>query len=275
MFQVAAYENAVEVQTLDELRALKSSPDRHKLGFQSMLIRERVLGKQNVETSSIIRHNTVLYADEERFDKAVQLLFHIFENLSDVDPFKDHDQIDDYGYLLTYLLNGEDIDGPGATTFSHALKSLQWALSDFERGEAQHRQKSKTEAVLTRRYNLLKIILHMICLLRQTEEQATLRERKELSEASKTFIKTGALSHRGETLLHMACDADTSNFHSGQENPFTSFVFPALEVVQALLDAGCDVNARNDKGQTALAVAREQEGHHSEIISILMAAGAD
>ena len=272
LFQVAAYENAVEAQTLDEIRALKSSPDRHKLGFQSMLIRERVLGKQNEETAYIIKYNAAVYADDERFDKAADLLFHVLENLSDVHPFKSH-TVDAYTLLVCFLSEGKDVAGPGAVTISHALKSLQWALSDFKRGEAEQCQ-SKPETVHTNRHNLLKIILQMICLLQQIQGQATPRERKELSEALKAFVKTGVRSLKGDTLLHMACDADTTNFDTRREDPFTAFVFPAPEVVQVLLDAGCDVNARNEKGQTALAVAREQKGDHSEIIRILAAAGS-
>ena len=274
LFQVAAYGNAVEPQTLDELRALQSSPDRHKLGIQCMLIGERVLGKQNKATSYIIRHNAAVHADENRFDLTTELIFHGLKNLSDVCPFDSKSyKVDFYGFLVDLLFAGHDIAGPGAVTFSHTLNSLKWALSDFKRGEAE-KQQTQSEDFLTKRQNLLRITLHMICLLQQTVKRGTPGERRQLSEAVRTFVQTGVRGQKGDTLLHVACDEGTNVFDTWDEH-YEACTFPAPEVVQALLAAGCDVAAQNEAGQTALQVAREQKGDHSEIIRILAAAGCD
>lgn len=272
MLQVAAYGYAVEAQTMEELRKLKTSRDEHELGVQSMLIRERVLGKTNEGTTFIIRCNAALFADEGRFDQSIELMLHIFENLKSVCPLKSH-TVDVFALLVSLLVSGQDVEGPGGVIFSNTLTCLKWAVSDFQRGEAGEQQKHRSKTILTNRQNLLKIILHIIGLLYKALHRATPKENQAFTEQVQSLVKMDVRDQKGNTLLHMACDVDTTDFDT-EDNSYTGCTFPAPEVVHVLLDTGCDVAARNEAGKTALQVAQEQEGDQSQITSILMAAGS-
>ena len=53
---IAAYENTVEVQSLDQLEDIISDPDEMRM--QALLVRERILGPAHPDTSYYIRYLT-------------------------------------------------------------------------------------------------------------------------------------------------------------------------------------------------------------------------
>ena len=287
-----AYGNAIEVQTLSELRNLQRSRDTQELQVQAMLIRERVLGKENKETSSIIEYCAAVNADENKSNRAVALLFHILDNLSSVNPFHNK-AVDVYAFLVSLLVDiGRSDDGKTQLSFSDTMTALKRSVSDFRRGETElskaegkasngqshvsvggnaELREFKRKRERKKRENLLKIILHFIVLAYSSKGEATAREWREVLDTVRSFVKTEVRGINGSTLLHMAVDENTTEF----DDSWKAFVFPSLEAVQALLKAGCDVNAVNDAGRTALQCLRaEGKGEHSGIVDTLVAAGA-
>lgn len=277
--KVVAYGNATEIRTLEELKMLERSRDQFKLGGQCMLMAERILGQSNEETTDFIRYNAALYADNNKFDRALDLLQHALENISDLFPFQNH-TCKLYTLVLAITSSGfsasdntgeadEDITTP---TYSQCLKVLNAAVSDFNRGEKDP-QNDKSEKTTFKRQQFLKIILQTICLLCGITGLASDLERKETKKTVTAFVKTGVRGQDGDTLLHMACDHRTTDFDSDENDPFTAFTFPETKVVQVLLETGSDVDAVNEAGKTALQVARDQEGDHSKIVDILKQRG--
>ena len=287
-----AYGNAAEVQTLSELRKLLRSRDTQELQVQAMLIRERVLGKENKETSSIIEYFAAVNADENESNRAVALLFRILDNLSSVYPFHNK-AVDVYAFLVSILVEiGESDDEETQLSFSDTMTALKRSVSDFRRGEAElnkaegkasygqshvsaggdaELREFKRKREREKRENLLKIILHLIVLAYSSKDEATAREWRGVLDTVGSFVKTGVRGMNGSTLLHMAVDENTAEF----ADSWKAFVFPSLQAVQALLEAGCDVNAVNDAGRTALQCLRaEGKGEHSRIVDSLVAAGA-
>lgn len=277
------------MQTLSELRNLQRSRDTQELQVQAMLIRERALGKENKETSSIIKYFAAVNADENKSSRAVALLFHILDNLSSVYPFH-NTAVDVYAFLVSLLVEiGRPDDEKTQLSFSDTMTALKRSVSDFRRGEAElnkavgkasngqshvsagELREFKRKRERKKRENLLKIILHLIVLAYSSKGEATAREWREVLDTVRSFVKTGVRGMNGSTLLHMAVDENTTEF----ADSWKAFVFPSLEAVQALLKAGCDVNAVNDAGRTALQCLRaEGKGEHSGIVDTLVAAGA-
>jgi ankyrin repeat protein len=74
----------------------------------------------------------------------------------------------------------------------------------------------------------------------------------------------------GNSPLHNACDGFKDNSHSMQ-----NIVENDLELVKLFIDAGCDVNARNNEGKTPLHIALNCEDNRIEMVKLLVENGAD
>ena len=68
---IAAYENTVEVQSLEQLEDIISDPDEMRM--QALLVRERILGPAHPDTSYYIRYRGAVYADMGHFERCITL----------------------------------------------------------------------------------------------------------------------------------------------------------------------------------------------------------
>jgi len=68
---IAAYENTVEVSTLNQLEEIISDPDGMRM--QALLVRERILGPAHPDTSYYIRYRGAVYADMGHFERCITL----------------------------------------------------------------------------------------------------------------------------------------------------------------------------------------------------------
>ena len=78
-----------------------------------------------------------------------------------------------------------------------------------------------------------------------------------------------------ETLLKKGADPNLSDGETGETLLMTAAKYSTPEVVQALIDGGADVNARNNSGQTALTLADHKDNlWRREIVALLKRHGA-
>ena len=68
---ISAYENTVEVETIDQLEEIISDPDEMRM--QALLVRERILGPAHPDTSYYIRYRGAVYADMGQFERCITL----------------------------------------------------------------------------------------------------------------------------------------------------------------------------------------------------------
>ncbi len=68
---ISAYENTVEVETLEQLEDIISDPDEMRM--QALLVRERILGPAHPDTSYYIRYRGAVYADMGHFERCITL----------------------------------------------------------------------------------------------------------------------------------------------------------------------------------------------------------
>merc|ERR1719438_109724 len=68
---IAAYENTLEVESLDQLEDIISDPDEMRM--QALLVRERILGPAHPDTSYYIRYRGAVYADMGHFERCITL----------------------------------------------------------------------------------------------------------------------------------------------------------------------------------------------------------
>ncbi|XP_040580726.1 protein fem-1 homolog C [Lepeophtheirus salmonis] len=68
---ISAYENTVEVETIEQLEEIISDPDEMRM--QALLVRERILGPAHPDTSYYIRYRGAVYADMGLFERCITL----------------------------------------------------------------------------------------------------------------------------------------------------------------------------------------------------------
>lgn len=68
---IPAYENWQESETLERLESIQNSPNA--LQMESLVIRERILGKYNVDLPHPIIYRGAVFADNARFDRCIDL----------------------------------------------------------------------------------------------------------------------------------------------------------------------------------------------------------
>ena len=68
---ISAYENTLEVESLDQLEDIISDPDEMRM--QALLVRERILGPAHPDTSYYIRYRGAVYADMGHFERCITL----------------------------------------------------------------------------------------------------------------------------------------------------------------------------------------------------------
>ena len=68
---ISAYENTLEVETVNELEQIISEPDSMRM--QALLVRERILGPAHPDTSYYIRYRGAVYADMGHFERCITL----------------------------------------------------------------------------------------------------------------------------------------------------------------------------------------------------------
>lgn len=74
---IAAFENAVEATTIEQLEEAVSDPDEMRM--QALLVRERILGPAHPETSYYIRYRGAVYADTGNFARCIRLWMYALE----------------------------------------------------------------------------------------------------------------------------------------------------------------------------------------------------
>merc|ERR1711963_56128 len=119
---ISAYENTVEVETVNELEQIISEPDSMRM--QALLVRERILGPAHPDTSYYIRYRGAVYADMGHFERCITLWMYALDMQQKIlEPLSPMTQ--------SSLLSFADI----MTVFRRAVKEVMAGQMALEAGE--------------------------------------------------------------------------------------------------------------------------------------------
>ena len=92
MEPVEAYQNRKESQTTEELALLEG--DDHVIGMEGLIIRERILGSDNLATLRRINYRAGVLADSEEYELCCGLWQHVLEKKIKIDVVITREDLD-------------------------------------------------------------------------------------------------------------------------------------------------------------------------------------
>ena len=267
MEPVEAYQNRKESQTLEELALLES--DDHAIGMEGLIIRERILGPDNLANLHSIWCLGAVLADSEEYELCSGLWQHALEKrmksavaitLEDLGVFKD------FTALYTIMVQkGIPLRPNLVELVFEALVAASWN----SREEHENEEQEKT----------LYCALYLLMIYIKVKGQNA-----NMTDFLQRFLRLNLRTDDGNTLLHLVVWHETFSYGDEEiENIMHSACkFPCVETMKLILHAGCDVNAFNAEGNTPLHLAvtfkpadPEEVVILSEMLLLLLDIGAD
>ncbi|XP_002740472.2 protein fem-1 homolog C [Saccoglossus kowalevskii] len=266
---VPAYEFTMEARTKDDLDDVICDPD--KMRMQALLIRERILGPAHPDTSYYIRYRGAVYADAGNFERCIMLWMYALDMqqkaLEALNPMTQSSLLS-FAELFAYMQaerNGEKVSN--FLMSDDVIAVFIKGASEIERGVQQLQIAPLNEKDTTNFNRALLIFMHLICLVAKLKN---LHKEINIKKSLYRLLRLSPRGAKGFTLLHLACDKDTS---SVGRYPVCSF--PSLEVVHLLVECGASVNAVNGDSNTPLHVAALNSSNSTDtIIKYLIENGA-
>jgi len=262
MEPVEGYQNRKESQTLEELVQIEDDDDA--ITMESLIIRERILGKDNLELLRPIRDVAHIYEESGRFDICIGL----HRRAMEIGQYCNQ-SVNCYVFQIIRLLYTM-IHNNFSPRQKVILEVIQQTALECKKlveeinfiGEKER----KCEDVSMKEFREYKDRLHSLgCfLLRllQILAKVELREKDKnlcipvLLQKLKPCLRLQ--NDHGNTLLHLATESlKRFEFYStyGRSRRRAPFEFPCAKTIKLLLNAGLNVDAFNNNGDTPLHIA--------------------
>lgn len=295
---ISAYENTVEVASLEELDDIISDPDEMRM--QALLVRERILGPAHPDTSYYIRYRGAVYADMGHFERCITLWMYALDMqqkmLEPLSPMTQSSLLS-FAELFSFMMSEGRNRNPVANSnssnnnnnsraqfgtggppvnFCDIMAVFEKAVLEVKTGqESMKRQlvtgalRGSSERDMTYLNRTLIIILHLICLLTKLLPHLDTKQIHQVKQAVYNYLKLNPRGRNGNTPLHLACARESSSV-----GRYPICQFPNLDAIRVLLECGADPNAKDNNDNTCLHVASQNKPAKPAIVQALLRAGA-
>jgi len=290
---ISAYENTLEVETVNELEQISSEPDSMRM--QALLVRERILGPAHPDTSYYIRYRGAVYADMGHFERCITLWMYaldmqqkILEPLSPMTQSSLLSFAELFSFMMSHdrsrgqiqLANLERADhersvndnsnsSPPAVNFGDIMTVFRRAVKEVKAGQGALEAGELRGGDSTYFNRTIVILLHLVCLLTKLIPHLEKEKVYDVKQAVFEFVMVGARGRGGSSPLHLACSRDTS---SVGRYPICNF--PSVSTIDLLLECGAPVDARDNDGNTPLHAAAGNKPVKAGVIQTLLQHGA-
>ena len=229
MEPVEAYQNRKESQTLEELAQIEG--DKNAIIMESLVLRERVFGRNHVQLLEPIRFaaDYCMYKHRSGFSVCIRLYRHAMK----IAQCCSQSAIGDLDHITSVLQSWLDSDLPKEKVFTELLdQTVLDHLNEMRRNETKEQDHDLFDSL----FRVVNVMSQLIC-----------DEEEKLSNAAvllKTICKLNPRDYNRNTLLH--CFVRHHCY-----DPSHSYT----NAVKLLLNAGFDVNGVNKYGDTPLHLA--------------------
>ena len=247
MEPVGAYQNRRESQTLDELVQIEG--DKDAIIMEGLIIRERILGTNNVELLAPIRmfafyvygelHYPTRYRDLSFKKHGHSICIELYKHAMNIAQSCNQPHICDLFKLTQFLYDNVWTSDPPKE--NDILELLEQTVLEYEKRQ-KFRRRFEHGSILQQLDQCRQLFDSAMKLVQTIVHFKLYEEGKSLcfSVLLKRLCCLNPQDEFGDSLLHRAVEE------------FTSDVFLCLDTVKLLLKAGSNVNAINDNGDTPL-----------------------
>ena len=256
MEPVEAYQNRKESQTLEELALLEG--DDHAIGMEGLIIRERILGPDNLATLPNIVHRAGVLGESEKYELCIGLLLRGLEKTMNINVV-----------TITTEFLASLIFIFGAMVQESMLLSPNYIEDAFEKLVAA--SEKRTEKRKSKNSQEEQTLYCALCLLMiHTKVKG---QNANMTDFLQRFLRLNPRTNDGNTLLHLAAWHETPIFLNADQEAEDTLQsvckLPCVETMKLILHAGCDVNAVNTEGNTPLHLAVKYKPAEPEDVKIL------
>ena len=261
MEPVEAYQNRKESQTLEELALLEG--DDHAIGMEGLIIRERILGSDNLAILYEIRYRGAVLADSEEYELCFGLWKRAMEKAMNNDVS-----------IIKYLALFSEVFGEMVEkrkllrpNFIEEAFEILVAASEKRTEKLQEGHESEEQE------KTLYYALYLLMVYNEVKVQNA-----NMTDFLQRFLLLNPCCSDGNTLLHLAAWHETP---IKEDNVRSVCKLPCVETVRLILRVGGDVNAVNTEGNTPLHLAvkfkpqPEEMAILREMLLLLLDIGAD
>ncbi|KAF4094740.1 protein fem-1 homolog B [Onychostoma macrolepis] len=238
---VTAYGGRAECLNLQDLEAIRH--DRDALHMEGLMIRERILGVDNIDVSHPIIYRGAVYADNMEFEQCIKLWLHAL-HLRQQGNRNTHKDLLRFAQVFSQMVHLKE--PVRASDVEHVLHA-----SVLEIRRSMSRLRTTTDAELPAATDSYEsnvfTFLYLVCI--STKTQCSEEERARINKQIYDLIRLDPRSREGLSLLHLAASSSTpvDDFHT---NDVCSF--PNAQVTKLLIDCGAQVNAVDHEGNSPL-----------------------
>ena len=249
MEPVEAYQNRKESQTLEELALLEG--DDHAIGMEGLIIRERILGSDNLAILYEIRYRGAVLADSEEYELCFGLWKRAVEKATnnDVSIIK---HLESYTGVFGEMVQKRK---PLRPNFIEDAFALLVATSEKRTEKLQEGHESEEQE------KTLYYALYLLMMYTKVKVQNA-----NMTDFLQRFLRLNLSCSDGNTLLHLAAWHETP---IKVDTVRSVCKLPCVETVKFILHAGGDVNAVNTEGNTPLHLVVKFKPAEPEEVEIL------
>lgn len=254
---IEAYGRRTECQTLRDLEAIRV--DRDALHMEGLMIRERILGSNNIDVSHPIIYRGAVYADNMEFEQCIKLWLHAL-HLRQKNNRNTHKDLLRFAQVFSQMVHLKEqvLASAVEQVLNCCVLEIQRSLTRVDTADVSELPQS------TDNYEAnLFTFLYLACI--STKITCGDHERASINKHIYDLIQLDPRSREGSSLLHLAISSNTpvDDFHT---NDVCSF--PSAQVTKLLLDCGAQVNAVDHEGNTPLHVIVQYNRPISDFLTL-------
>ncbi|KAM6973172.1 protein fem-1 homolog B [Aplochiton taeniatus] len=254
---IEAYGGRCECRTPQELEAIRG--DRDALHMEGLMVRERILGSDNIDVSHPIIYRGAVYADNMEFEQCIKLWLHALR-LRQKGNRNTHKDLLRFAQVFSQMVHlKEPVSAPAVE------QVLCCSVLEIQRSMARVQAAPEAELpqALDNYESNVFTFLYLACI--STKTTCGEEERAHLNKQIYNLIQLDPRSREGSSLLHLAISSSTpvDDFHT---NDVCSF--PNAQVTKLLLDCGAQVNAVDHEGNSPLHVIVQYNRPISDFLTL-------
>ena len=247
MKPIEAYGNRKESQNLEELALIEGND--HAIHMEGLVIRERILGADNIELRYPIRYRGAALADARNFRCCLGLWMHALEISCHCRSEKVTEDLTSFCEVFCDMIEKKCL--PEQKDVEEVFEKL---IGGYERLSEQMMHSSNLKGadevrLLQEKLETLVIIsLHLMTIFTKVQDMRKKKGSAVISGLIQRFLHLNSCSQNGNTVLHLSVCCKALN---DVPNVLKVCKFPCAKTLKLIIDAGGNVNAVNNEGNTA------------------------